>query len=554
MSFSGRCLLAVFAFFSLTVSLSAQSTTKQTSKVARSSVSGRVTIKDKGAAGVAVGLRRNDGTSPFEPFLKTTTDQDGYYRIANVSAGNYEVWPATPGFVMNNANNERVRVVVVGEDENIEDVNFSLIRGGVITGKVTDADGRAVIQQEVRLYRADAFEQRSQPQRPVFAIGNGQTDDRGIYRMYGLPAGRYKVAVGRGEDMSGPSLGPARANYKQVFHPDVTDQARATVIEVSEGSEANNVDITLGRAMQTFSASGRIVDAEKGLPVPNIRFGFQRSMGQRTEFTGSLSSSNAQGDFVVEGLIPGKYGVYLLANQGGEMRAETISFDVIDQDVSGLTVRLTKGASLTGIVVLENEDKATVAKLSQLQLRAFVMTQAGGGGFGNSSSSPISPDGSFRLAGLPGGTVNLQLSSGMSPMPPKGFNISRVEREGVGSTSRLEIKEGEQVTGVRVIVTYGNASLRGVVKLENGSLPEGARILLRLMKAGEQMSNIRPPQVDARGHFFMDGIPPGVYELSAGILGASSMLSRFVKQEVTVQDGVVTDVTITIDVGTTLKP
>jgi hypothetical protein len=52
----------------------------------------------------------------------------------------------------------------------------------------------------------------------------------------------------------------------------------------------------------------------------------------------------------------------------------------------------------------------------------------------------------------------------------------------------------------------------------------------------------------------MDGIPPGVYELSAGILGASSMLSRLVKQEVTVQDGVVTDVTITIDVGTTLKP
>lgn len=28
----------------------------------------------------------------------------------------------------------------------------------------------------------------------------GQTDDRGIYRVFGISAGRYKVAAGRGEE------------------------------------------------------------------------------------------------------------------------------------------------------------------------------------------------------------------------------------------------------------------------------------------------------------------------------------------------------------------
>lgn len=35
------------------------------------------------------------------------------------------------------------------------------------------------------------------------------------------------------------------------------------------------------------------------------------------------------------------------------MRPEALAFDVVGQDVSGITVKLVKGASLTGVVVLE---------------------------------------------------------------------------------------------------------------------------------------------------------------------------------------------------------
>ena len=544
MSFSIRCLPAVvLVAVSLPASLWAQSTAKQTSKAPRGSISGRITIKEKGVPGVVVSLRKSDNLMPFGPFQRATTDQDGSYRIVHVAPGSYEVTPSVPAFVPDAKDAVKTKTVLVGEDENVDSINFALVRGGVITGRVTDADGRPVIQQEVNIYQANAFE-RAAPQQTVFRANAVQTDDRGIYRVYGLPAGRYKVAAGRSDD-SYPTFGPSRAVYRQTFHPDASDQAKATVIEVGEATEANNVDIALGRELQTFNATGKVVDATSSLPMPNIRFGLQRIIGQRTEYANTLATSNALGDFVVEGLIPGKYAIYLFPNTAGGMRAEAATFDITDQDVSGVTIKLFKGANLNGVVVLETDDKSALQMLTQLQMRAYVTTPAGSAVGGSSAMSPIGPDGSFTLTGLGGGTVNFNLGgTGMSPFPPKGFIISRIERDGVAVTTRtLEIKESEQVAGVRVFVSYGTGIIRGVVKLENGTMPEGARIFLRVAKGNESPNFIRPPQVDARGYFLMDGLVAGSYEVSATLVGHTG------KREVNVQDGIATDVVITIDMS-----
>jgi hypothetical protein len=163
--------------------------------------------------------------------------------------------------------------------------------------------------------------------------------------------------------------------------------------------------------------------------------------------------------------------------------------------------------------------------------------------------SPIAPDGSFRMAGLPAGTVNMQLGARVGPFPPKGFNISRIERDGAALSPRgLEIKDGEQVTGLRVVLSKGNGTIHGVVKVENGSLPEGAQIYVRLTRTGEHAAGIRPPPVDARGQFLVEGLPPGTYEVMVSILnnGGPQRLNP-VRREVNVQDGVVTDVVITFD-------
>jgi hypothetical protein len=112
----------------------AQTTTK---KSLRSTISGKVTIKGKPGSGIIVGVRPADMNYPFQAAYKGTTDQDGNYRILDVPTGTYEVVPASPAYVSSEVNNQRGKVLVLGEGENIDNINFSLVRGGVITGKIT---------------------------------------------------------------------------------------------------------------------------------------------------------------------------------------------------------------------------------------------------------------------------------------------------------------------------------------------------------------------------------------------------------------------------------
>lgn len=555
MSFSARHLPAVlFTILSVAVSLCAQTSVKEAARVPRGSISGRVTFKDKGVPGVAIGVRKGgDGLTPFEGFQRSVTDQEGFYRISNLAPGSYTIAICAPAYVLPDAfGAAKQKSVLVAEDEGIEDVNFALVRGGVITGRVTDADDRLVIDQQVNVYPAEFFEQKMQ--RMVYAVGSVQTDDRGIYRVFGLAPGRYKVAVGRSDtEMNVTYYQDQNVSYKQVFHPDVSDPAKATIVEVSEGGEADNVDIAVGRTVQMFSASGQVVD-ENGLPLPNIRIGLQRHLGQRVEYSINNGTSNTRGEFIVEGLVPGKYSVLLSSIQNNGRRIEPFTFDVIDHDLSGLTVRLTKGVSISGVVILENGDKTALAQLLQLQFRALgVISIEGGTSFSQWSTSPLGPDGSFFVSGLPPGSLNFAFVAQGQPMPPKGFTITRYEHDGVVTTRGLEVKDGEQLAGVRVFVSFGSATLRGAVTVENRPLPERGRIFARLTKPGDALVNLRPAIVDQRGRFLMEGIPAGKYDLQITV-NLPAQVQQVIKRGVTLQDGQTTDVTINIDPSQTKEP
>lgn len=543
-------IVAAFALLATFTPFSAQSQNKIAPPKPAASISGKVSIKDKGAPGIIVGIRRADPMNPFELLSRATTDQDGNYRITNIPPGRFDVAPAPSAYIVADYNNSRSKNVVVGEGEDIEGIDFSLVRGAVITGRVTDANGHPVIQEQVRIYRAESFDQ-GRPQQPaqIYPATTTTTDDRGIYRIFGLASGRYKVAAGRSDETFSGSIMVSRISYNQVFHPDVSDQAKATVIEVSEGGEATGVDIALGRVAETFNAAGRVVDGDTGLPVPNLRFGLQRIVGNRTEYVNSLVSTNGQGSFVAENLIPGKYGVFLMSEPNSEGRIESMTFEILDQDISGLTVRLVKGASVSGVIVLETTDTHALQKLTQVQMQGYVANPGIGGGMGQSATSTIGPDASFRLAGLPAGMLNLRLSGVFGSDQGKGLAISRIERDGLVQPRAFEIREGEQITGIRVFASYGTATLRGVVNIENGTLPTGGFIYVRMNKVGETSTTIQSSRADARGHFLFEDLAAGDYDVFIMVLGTNARRPSPAKQVVSVQDGVVTDIVLTLDLG-----
>lgn len=521
-----------------------QPQTKTTRKEPASSVSGRVTINGKGALGIIVGLRAPGPFNRQTPVSKATTDQEGNYRITNLPPGTYQVMPHAPTFVGSGDRGGKRLIVAAGET--VEGIDFTLNRGGVITGKATDSEGRPLIEEQIILLPVEENNQNAQA---YMRQQRTYTDDRGSYRIFGIPQGKYRIALGQIEDVRGPR----GSNYPPTFHPAVTDAAKATVIEVSEGTEATNVDITVGRILSTFTASGRIVDGRTGQALANIKYGLQTFGRDQGSFIRTDFVSDSKGEFKVEHLTPGKYAVFVVPQANNGLRADPVPFDLIDQDVTGLLLKTSQGASVSGVVLLEGTyDRSALARLSHLSVYAHVAKEGPGESW--IEPAPIgSHDGSFRIGGLQSGMAHFSLSS-RDELQSKGFMLVRVERDGIAQPGGVEIKEGEQVTGVRLVVTYGTGIIRGVIKVVNGELPATARLGVWITNRGDGPTtiprNLPSPSVDTRGRFIVEGLPAGIYELNVAVnIPEPRSLQSLVKQQVNVADGEVTEVTINVELS-----
>jgi hypothetical protein len=544
-------IILSFCLILLGVSPSVFSQSRSAAKTPLGSIAGRVTINGKGAAGIVIGIRTPTFSLPPVPATKGTTDEDGNYRIAGLAAGNYQISPIAPAYVVVSSEATPVRMrtktVLLGDGENVTGIDFSLARGAVITGKVIDGDGKPVVEERVQALLEDQARQSGQPFQPAVNT-SFLTDDRGIYRIYGVPAGRYRVAVGQGDDVPYAGARVGRAAYKRTFYPEATDANAAEIIELTEGSEATNINITVGKTLPSFAVSGRVVDAQAGQPMAGLRFALRRMMQNGVGPMNFSSASNSQGEFRIDSVTPGSYAVVLANQPGTELRADPVPFEVVDKDVSGLVVTASQGQSISGSVFIENAtDKNSYAKLMESRLSAFVRVR--GSIPGPAGDSALNSDGTFRIGGLAPGRANFFLSNrerGQAPL----FTVLRVELNGVVQPGGIEIKNGEDVNGVRVVVSYGSATIRGQVKFQNGELPDTARAYVWLKKVGDtQSSNSRPTNLDARGHFLMEGVPAGSYEVNVNtnLPGRRTVTA---KQLITVAEGASADVEITVD----LKP
>ncbi|HSD47231.1 MAG TPA: carboxypeptidase regulatory-like domain-containing protein [Pyrinomonadaceae bacterium] len=504
-----------------------------------STISGRITVKDKPAAGVAVGLRVNDPIRSQPVSHRAITNENGEYKITNVPAGSYWMAVSAPAFVIADETGGQ-RSLLVNKGETIENIDFTLLRGGVITGKIVDSEGRALIQQQVFLLPEN--------DRGRTYYSNIQTDDRGIYRAFGVPPGNYRVAAGNAEEDSFGARYQAGL-YRRIYYPNVSDASQAKVIQVSEGSEATNIDIVLSRTVTTYTATGRIVD-EAGQPVPNVPYAVSYFISENSTHTMSSGAvSNARGEFRLENIAPGKYAAMIRSDEKGELHADQVRFEITDQDVTGLVMVVKKAASISGVIVVEGNDVKSLRE--QLMKTGVSVSVANSsperGGWGHFTR--FAEDGSFRIGGLPAGTATFHISSQYR------FHILRVERDGVIQPRGVEIREHENVTGIRLIAAYANASIRGTIQVQNGTLPSNTQFSVWLNKLGDDprqnyYSGGISTQVDARGQFVIEGLLPGMYEVNAGIyIPGRRLETPHTKQEVVVTAGAVTKVNLTLDLS-----
>jgi hypothetical protein len=191
---------------------------------------------------------------------KTTTNADGNYQFTGLPAGHYKVSALSRVYLPENRvrDQDGSKEITIDEGEVREKVDFALVRGGVITGRVTDEENRPQIGRQLILIELIETGQKLEG----YAA---ETDDRGVYRAFGLRAGRYIVMAGRDNDFY-----PGK-KFEPTYHPNATSAEQAQIIEVKEGSEATGIDIRLVNIGNTYAVTGRMIEAVSGKPVPQVR-------------------------------------------------------------------------------------------------------------------------------------------------------------------------------------------------------------------------------------------------------------------------------------------
>ena len=507
---------------------SGQSRSADSAPSGGSRIAGRVTVDGKSAVGVGVLLFTPDNAnSPLsltftrsrslgEVKARAVCDGDGNYTFNNLAPANYIVFPFGPTLSAPFSSGliSPGKSVSIGDAESIEGLDFDIARGGVITGRLTRPDGQPAIEVPISIQSLD------QPDSPNLDMATGRemssplTDDRGIYRVFGLSPGRYLVFARQpsGADKSSTA----------VYYPGVTDKTSATVITVAGGQENDNIDITLRKAGGNYEAAGQAVDADTGKPVVGVMYYHYvvSDSGDVTESSDADSSivTDQNGEFRITGLASGRYGVSLKFEAGQSEYCDPAVFTVPDSDVSGLQVKVHTGATVSGVVTVEGaQDPQILSKLSGVSLRLFLTLSSGR--LGADPSVKPGGDSSFQASGFPPGQLSFSIDEFHST---PGFSLLRIERNGIPQPREIPVAPADQITGLRVVLAYGTGIVRGQVIFQGGQLPPGTLVyVVARLASADQPTMIQRAPTDARGMFQISNLPDGQYRLTVLWSGGS---------------------------------
>jgi protocatechuate 3,4-dioxygenase beta subunit len=511
-----------------------QRRTEETRTQTRStgSITGRV-ITDQGQPlGNAAVYATPLGASSTSTTRRTTTDEAGHFEIQGLAAGVYSLRVSRPGYLADPAQRER-NYYRIGETAEI-----TMFKGGVITGTVTNAAGEPMVAARVRAWRV-----RDAQARPVSTgqINEAISDDRGVYRIYGLEPGWHVVLAGGG----GRELAiSAHDDSVPTYHPSSTRDT-ATLVLTQGGSEASGIDIRC-RDGRGHAVSGRISGAlPSGSSNRAITVTLARAASGEAEAMLTAFPRDGLSAFGFYGVSDGEYEVLAYSGLGTEESAasEPQGVKVKGSDVTGVELTLARLGSLAGRVVIEAArdterklacgDKPGGASLGEVviiarrdekdartdSLRLILPLTA--------SSAPNEKS-EFVISSLLAGRYRVE-----TQLPNNGWYAKAMSLPSTTQTARstaagrasdaaregVIVKPGERVRGLTVTLASGAAGLQGRVisAAEGAPLPVSLRVHLvpAERESADDVLRFAETLAQSDGTFTFRNIPPGRYWLMA---------------------------------------
>lgn len=431
------------------------------------------------------------------------TNDNGDFEVKGLDPGMYRVQASAPAYVSVPAEPEQ-EIYRVGDS-----VTLNMIKGGVITGKIVTEDDDPVVGVRVRALMI----RDSSGRQPTLAVPSPTrlTDDRGVYRIFGLAPGTYVVfAGGRGFSGSGAT---AYDNDAPTFAPSSTRDT-AEEISLAAGDE-RTVDIRY-RGTDGHAVSGNVTVPAK-TDAPWININLDRVVKSTLDFRMSTYQRAGVKGFDLKGVADGDYFIWAEYDLGAGERllSEPKRITVKGADVSGIELIVKPLASVAGVVLLEPsaipECKDKRRPVFEETLVSIQRNQPHP--FNNSPRVSADAVGRFQLRNLAEGQYNVDirtlapfwyLRSLTLPGPNDAKDLSR---------NLLVLTSGERVTGIKATLAEGAASIRGQV--ESPEDRRSGRIVFYVMPAEKEKADdvlrFFATTVADDGSFTLDHVPPGRY-------------------------------------------
>lgn len=512
---------AVFAVFPLAVLLNVAAWSQRATGV----ISGRVVAEDgqpipRATVNIAASGKMNRRVT-------VVTDEEGNFRADGLDAAAYTVGAIAPGYVARPQSEAGATARRAPNYNYIGDVvTVTMLKGGVITGRVMNAAGEPVISIPVVATRVRDEDGRPLlAPAPVITLSQRQTDDRGVYRLYGLAPGSYIISAGG----SGFSTRPTPFDGRMLtYHPSDTRDT-ATEVTAPSGEEASGIDIRY-RSERGYIISGKIT----GLPATGGSAHITvRKAGTDLAVATTSPPRGAENSYAFYGLPNGEYEVIATRDSSNDDNAFASSPRralVNGRDVGGIDLALTPLAALVGRVALEKAGAARKCEATRDSQLNEVVLRAHRDAPGEKSAAPPSPetqppageaaeDGAFSIRGLKAGRYRLEPLLPGADWYVKEMRLS-VAPVAAGDIARngVTLKSGERLAGAQVTLGAGAAGLKGkVVAVAGARLPARMRAYLAPVEpeARDEAPRFAETRADGDGAFSFGNVAPGKYWLLA---------------------------------------
>jgi protocatechuate 3,4-dioxygenase beta subunit len=487
-------------------------TPKNSEEVSTGSITGKV-VNENGQplAGAAVFIR---GVGFAPGGRSTTTDADGNFRVNGLDPGVYTISANVPAYTT-------VPTATAAYYRLGDSVRLELIRGGVITGTVTSALGDPVIGVRVRAARIRDAKGKTE-KLPSFGSYEQMTDDRGIYRIYGLPPGTYLVSAGGGGGFT-VTFNPYDSDIP-TYAPSST-RDNAAEVNVTAGEETT-VDIRYkGEPGYTISGAAKIA-AGNGATI------FMSSAGSGMSVATAFQAPGSRG-FAFNGLADGEY--KLVAQEFTVAPTATIPVLAIS-DIKHITI---KGASVTGIELIPKPLASVSGRISLERTKApapecqgkrpplfaetLVQTQRHEKDSEDddpvyarvgASSATVDGNGAFVLRNLKPGRYRFEprfyarywyLQSIVMPAKPQKIDAA---------ATWTAVKSGEQLNNLTITLAEGAASIRGRLALAEGAVAPAGTVVYLIPSEPDKAEDVLRffvADIASDGTFALNNLPPGKY-------------------------------------------